>query len=108
MLVSILGVPLSASADEAPMAAQEAAETGPVGVLDIRDFRSGGWFVAGAVTGFLAHEGGHIFANLVYGNVPRLEGLWAFGLSPARYFRPGAASLGSRAHVGRSLPCLSV
>ena len=54
----------------------------PGHILDMADGRSFGWLAAGALTGFFAHEGGHLFANFVYGNVPRLEGLWAFGLVP--------------------------
>jgi len=82
IVVSILCLPLSVNADPAPKPPDAAAQTGPAGVLDIRDGRSGGLFVAGALTGFLAHEAGHVLANLVYGNVPRLEGLWAFGFVP--------------------------
>lgn len=49
---------------------------------DVRSFRSGGWFLAGVVTGFVAHEAGHVLANLVQGNVPRIQGLWGWGFIP--------------------------
>lgn len=49
---------------------------------DIHDGRSAGWFVLGALTGLFAHEAGHVAGNLVYGNVPRLEGLWYGGFIP--------------------------
>ncbi len=44
--------------------------------------RTFGKFVAGALTGFFAHEGGHLLANLFQGNVPRLQGLWGLGFIP--------------------------
>lgn len=85
LLVWLLGVfslPLLAEADTPLPEAAEAEESPAPSVTDVRDLRSGGWFVAGALTGFLAHEGGHLVTNLMYGNVPRLEGLWAFGFVP--------------------------
>jgi hypothetical protein len=36
----------------------------------------------GFVTGFLAHESGHLAANLMLGNVPAFEGLMVFGFIP--------------------------
>jgi hypothetical protein len=51
-------------------------------IIDVRGLRSFGWFAAGALTGFLAHEGGHLFANLVQGNVPAFQGIWGFGFIP--------------------------
>jgi hypothetical protein len=36
----------------------------------------------GFVTGFLAHESGHIAMNLMMGNVPAFEGLLVFGFIP--------------------------
>ncbi len=50
--------------------------------LDVRSASGFGWFAAGALTAFFAHEGGHLFGNFVYGNVPRFESLWAFGFVP--------------------------
>lgn len=41
-----------------------------------------GLFVAGAASAFVAHELGHVFANLVAGNVPHLVGLRGFGAVP--------------------------
>jgi hypothetical protein len=38
--------------------------------------------VAGAVSAFLIHETGHVFANLILGNVPTLQGTWVFGFIP--------------------------
>jgi hypothetical protein len=51
-------------------------------ITDVRDWRSAGLFLAGVATGFFAHEAGHILANLVQGNVPRLIGIWGFGFIP--------------------------
>lgn len=51
-------------------------------LTDIRDFRSAGLFIAGAVTGFFAHEGGHVFANLLQGNVPHFQSVKGFGFIP--------------------------
>ncbi len=49
---------------------------------DVRDGRSFGWFAAGAISGFLLHEAGHMFANLIQGNVPKFEGILGFGFIP--------------------------
>jgi hypothetical protein len=49
---------------------------------DVRDLRSFGWFAAGAVSGFLLHEAGHLFGNLVQGNVPQFQGILGFGFIP--------------------------
>jgi hypothetical protein len=51
-------------------------------ITDVHDGRSFGWFAAGAVTGFFAHEAGHIFANLLQGNVPHIQPIWGFGFIP--------------------------
>jgi hypothetical protein len=60
----------------------EAREAARSTVTDVRDWRSGGIFLAGVVTGFFAHEAGHVFANLVQGNVPRIQGVLGFGFIP--------------------------
>jgi hypothetical protein len=49
---------------------------------DVRGARSFGWFAAGAISGFLLHEAGHVFANLVQGNVPQFQGILGFGFIP--------------------------
>lgn len=49
---------------------------------DVRDFRSGGLFLAGVATAFFAHEAGHVGANLVQGNVPRVRGILGWGFIP--------------------------
>jgi len=49
---------------------------------DVHDARSFGWFAAGAFSGFLLHEAGHLFANLIQGNVPKFQGIWGFGFIP--------------------------
>jgi hypothetical protein len=36
----------------------------------------------GAVSAFLVHESGHVFANLILGNVPTLKGTLVFGFIP--------------------------
>jgi hypothetical protein len=86
LALGLLLMPLPARADDAAENAAfsraEPAREPPGGILDIGDGRSFGWFTAGALTGFLAHEGGHLFTNFVYGNVPRLEGMWSFGFVP--------------------------
>jgi len=51
-------------------------------ITDVHGLSSFGLFAAGALTGFLAHESGHVFANLVQGNVPRFEGILGFGFVP--------------------------
>jgi hypothetical protein len=51
-------------------------------ILDIRDLRSFGIFAAGALTGFFAHEAGHVFVNLILGNVPTIQPIWGFGFIP--------------------------
>lgn len=61
-----------------PLAREAAQST----ITDVHDWRSGGWFLAGIATGFLAHEAGHVFANLLQGNVPRIQGVWGFGFIP--------------------------
>jgi hypothetical protein len=73
----------------APPARAQPPEIPPAAIVDpdatltdVRDLPSLGLFLGGALTGFLAHESGHLFANLAYGNVPRLEGLTAFGFIP--------------------------
>lgn len=66
---------------EAPSPAEGAAKNDATW-YGFHDGRSFGKFVAGALTGFLAHEGGHLLANLVQGNVPRLQGLWGLGFIP--------------------------
>lgn len=43
----------------------------------------------GFVSAFLAHESGHVGANLMMGNVPRLEGLFAVGFIPFFAIAPG-------------------
>lgn len=82
LVLSILSVSIVAHADE-PVGKPElsAKEPNPT-ITDIRDFRSAGWFLAGGLTAFFAHEGGHVVTNLMYGNVPQLQGLWAFGFVP--------------------------
>jgi len=82
LLILVLCCLLPRQADAQSTRTSEANATPPPTFCDIRDFRSGGLFVAGALTGFLAHEGGHLVANLVYGNVPQLEGLWFQGVIP--------------------------
>lgn len=49
---------------------------------DVHDGRSFGKFAAGAITGFFAHEMGHIVANLVQGNVPQIQFIKGFGFIP--------------------------
>jgi hypothetical protein len=49
---------------------------------DIHGWRSFGWWAAGAATGFFAHEAGHVFANLVQGNVPKFQPIWGLGFVP--------------------------
>jgi hypothetical protein len=49
---------------------------------DVHGARSFGLFAAGALTGFFAHEGGHLLANLVMGNVPQIQPIWGFGFIP--------------------------
>jgi hypothetical protein len=46
------------------------------------DARSVGWGLAGFATGFLAHEAGHVVANLMLGNVPEFEGFLVWGFLP--------------------------
>ncbi len=66
----------------APLPSPEASEAARATITDVHDWRSGGIFVAGVATGFLAHEAGHVFANLVQGNVPRIQGVLGFGFIP--------------------------
>lgn len=46
---------------------------------------------AGALTAFVAHEGGHLLANLLLGNVPRLHGTLVFGWLPFFVVSPDIA-----------------
>jgi hypothetical protein len=39
-------------------------------------------FAAGALSGFLLHESGHVAANLMLGNVPRFQGMLVWGFVP--------------------------
>jgi hypothetical protein len=79
-----VGAPLTASAQWVSVehTAPAAPASPPAGITDIHSFGSFGWFLAGALTGFLAHEAGHVTANLVQGNVPHLQGIWGFGFIP--------------------------
>jgi len=52
--------------------------------------------VAGALTGFLAHETGHIFANLMLGNNPHFEGTMVLGFVPFVVVSPGISCKGER------------
>jgi hypothetical protein len=65
-------------AKPSPLASEAARST----ITDVHDWRSGGWFLAGIATGFFAHEAGHVLANLLQGNVPRIQGVWGFGFIP--------------------------
>lgn|GEM_PF-1245579 len=58
------------------------------------DSRRGRWRAigigtAGVATGFIAHELGHVFVNLAYGNVPTFEGLRYAGFIPFFRISPG-------------------
>lgn len=70
-----------AHADAAPSAS--AAPSGPgIG-------KSIGLGLGGALTAFLAHEAGHIFANLLLGNSPRFDGMLVWGVIPFFAVAPG-------------------
>lgn len=43
---------------------------------------------AGALSGFLLHESGHVFANLLLGNVPDFHGMLVWGFLPFFAIRP--------------------
>lgn len=66
--------------------------------LDISTPRSFGWFFAGALTAFFAHEGGHLFGNFLYGNMPTLEGLWCFDFIPFVAISPRIQCRGGTCH----------
>lgn len=51
--------------------------------------RTIGLGVLGALTGFVAHESGHIAANLLLGNVPHITGTRVFGWLPFPVISPG-------------------
>ena len=51
---------------------------------------------AGVLTAFLAHETGHIFANLMMGNNPHFEGTLVFGFVPFVVVSPGITCRGER------------
>jgi hypothetical protein len=44
--------------------------------------RTVGLGTAGFLTGFLAHEAGHVVVNLMLGNVPKFEGFFVWGFVP--------------------------
>lgn len=48
----------------------------------IRDAKSAGLWAAGAASGFLAHEAGHLLANYMLSNQPTFVGLKGFGFVP--------------------------
>ncbi len=50
--------------------------------------------VAGAVAAFLAHEGGHLFANLLLGNKPYIQGIMVGGVVPFFVVNPGIRCMG--------------
>ncbi|MET0343289.1 MAG: hypothetical protein ABW252_19930 [Polyangiales bacterium] len=52
-------------------------------------WRTVGLGFAGALTAFLAHETGHVFANLMMGNNPQFEGTMVFGAIPFVVVSPG-------------------
>jgi len=58
------------------------AHEDPGTISDIHGLRSFGWWAFGAATAFFAHEGTHIFANLVQGNVPKIQPIWGLGFAP--------------------------
>jgi hypothetical protein len=47
-----------------------------------RTSSSAALFIGGGVLAFVAHETGHLVANAVLGNRPRLVPLWGFGFMP--------------------------
>jgi hypothetical protein len=51
---------------------------------------------AGAVTAFLAHETGHVVANLLLGNVPRIHGTKVWGFLPFPVISPDINCYGNR------------
>jgi hypothetical protein len=59
-----------------------AREQNTATITDVRDWRSAGLFLAGALTGFLSHEAGHVMANLLQGNVPHFLSVKGFGFIP--------------------------
>lgn len=51
-------------------------------LTSIRDVPSAGLWAAGAASGFLSHEAGHLLANYLLGNKPAWVGLRGFGVVP--------------------------
>ena len=52
--------------------------------------------VLGFVTGFLAHESGHVLSNLTLGNVPRFRGIMVWGAIPFFAIEPTISCHGER------------
>lgn len=86
---------LAASSSPQPAHAQRVQARGPDEALALepppppRVWRTVGLGVAGALTAFLAHETGHVFANLMMGNNPHFEGTMVFGAIPFVVVSPG-------------------
>jgi hypothetical protein len=51
-------------------------------LTSIRDAPSAGLWAAGAASGFVSHEAGHLLANYLLGNKPAWVGLRGFGVVP--------------------------
>jgi hypothetical protein len=82
LLVSSASPRVSAQPSAVRAASETSGDQPEATITDVRDLRSGGLFLGGIVTGFLAHEAGHILANLVQGNVPHFIGIWGWGFIP--------------------------
>jgi hypothetical protein len=51
-------------------------------------------FAAGALSGFLLHEAGHVAANLMLGNTPRFQGMLVWGFVPFFVLSPDIRCMG--------------
>ena len=67
-------------------------------LTDVRGGASLAAYLGGALTGFVAHESGHLIANLAYDNPPALEGLTAFGFLPFFAITPRISCIGDKCY----------
>jgi hypothetical protein len=51
---------------------------------------------AGALSGFLLHESGHVLANLILGNTPHVHGMWVHDVVPFFVISPDLHCRGDR------------